>query len=183
MNLTVGRACPQRAESDVFHARRAARRDGLALPDSWSVSRCFGNRQLRRTRQFAARFWSVRSSAVSTQFSRLESQRDSAPKPRVARNELPWGIRRTSDQPQRGCVFGAWERRNPFGVGSLSISLPRVVRDSQPWAGGRNPLGIGDSGPQSHPGRSSAPSAMRESCSTLEAVRQTVVTYLALMQD
>ncbi|MBM3840154.1 MAG: hypothetical protein FJ398_19740 [Verrucomicrobia bacterium] len=30
MNLTVGRACPQRAESDVFHARRAARRDGLA---------------------------------------------------------------------------------------------------------------------------------------------------------
>jgi len=35
MNLTVGRACPQRAESDVFHARRAARRDGLALPGSW----------------------------------------------------------------------------------------------------------------------------------------------------
>ncbi|MBM3836345.1 MAG: hypothetical protein FJ398_00015 [Verrucomicrobia bacterium] len=24
-NRTVGRACPQRAESDVFHARRAAR--------------------------------------------------------------------------------------------------------------------------------------------------------------
>jgi len=35
MNLTVGRACPQRAESHVFQTRRAARRDGLALPGSW----------------------------------------------------------------------------------------------------------------------------------------------------
>jgi len=34
MNLKVGRACPQRAATDVFQARRAARRDGLALPDS-----------------------------------------------------------------------------------------------------------------------------------------------------
>jgi len=34
MNQTVGRACPQRAESDVAEARRAARRDGLALPGS-----------------------------------------------------------------------------------------------------------------------------------------------------
>jgi len=31
----VGRACPQRAESDVFQARPAARRNGLALP-GWS---------------------------------------------------------------------------------------------------------------------------------------------------
>ncbi|MBM3836691.1 MAG: hypothetical protein FJ398_01805 [Verrucomicrobia bacterium] len=31
-NQTVGRACPQRAESDVFHAPRADRRDRLALP-------------------------------------------------------------------------------------------------------------------------------------------------------
>jgi len=37
MNQTLGRACPQRAESDVFHARRAARRDGLALPSSWAA--------------------------------------------------------------------------------------------------------------------------------------------------
>jgi len=34
MNVTVGRVCPQRAESDVLYARRAARRDGLALPKS-----------------------------------------------------------------------------------------------------------------------------------------------------
>jgi len=32
MNRTAGRACPQRAESDVFQARGPARRDGLALP-------------------------------------------------------------------------------------------------------------------------------------------------------
>ncbi|MBM3838995.1 MAG: DUF1080 domain-containing protein [Verrucomicrobia bacterium] len=34
MNTAVGRACPQRAERDVFQTRRAARRDGLALPCS-----------------------------------------------------------------------------------------------------------------------------------------------------
>jgi len=36
----VGRACPQRADPDVFQARRAARRDGLALPatGSWAFS-------------------------------------------------------------------------------------------------------------------------------------------------
>src|SRR5678815_2986379 len=34
----------------------------------------------------------------------LESQRDSATKPRVARNELPWvSKRRAKQQPQRGC--------------------------------------------------------------------------------
>ena len=32
-----------------------------------------------------------------------ESQRDSVPKPRVARNELPWVIFRQTSQPQRGC--------------------------------------------------------------------------------
>jgi len=39
-NLTAGRACPQRAETDVLQARRAARRDGLALPTtgSWAAN-------------------------------------------------------------------------------------------------------------------------------------------------
>jgi len=46
MNLTVGRACPQRAESDVFQARGAARRDGLALPGSWRVRMLIRPRQL-----------------------------------------------------------------------------------------------------------------------------------------
>ena len=74
----------------------------------------------------------------------LESQRDSATKPRVARNELPWGngseeqnpngvsasvnVRRVS-QPRWGCCFARF--------------LPRVARASQPWALGRNPFGIG----------------------------------------
>jgi len=46
VDLTIGRACPQRAESDVFHARRAARRDGLALPGSWAKCRSERNRKL-----------------------------------------------------------------------------------------------------------------------------------------
>jgi len=37
MNQTVGRACPQRAESDVFQARRATRRDGLARPSGLAL--------------------------------------------------------------------------------------------------------------------------------------------------
>ncbi|MBM3841602.1 MAG: hypothetical protein FJ398_27390 [Verrucomicrobia bacterium] len=41
MNRWVGRACPQRADLDVFQARGAARRDGLALPGSWAV--CMGD--------------------------------------------------------------------------------------------------------------------------------------------
>ncbi|MBM3838133.1 MAG: hypothetical protein FJ398_09235 [Verrucomicrobia bacterium] len=36
----------QRAASDVFHARRAARRDGLALPGSWGESMVIGPRKL-----------------------------------------------------------------------------------------------------------------------------------------
>jgi len=34
------------------------------------------------------------------------------------------------------------EHHNPFRVGLISICLPRVARSSQPWAGGRNPVGI-----------------------------------------
>jgi len=47
MNQTVGRACPQRVELDVFHARQAARRDGLALPGSWGESMVTRPRRLR----------------------------------------------------------------------------------------------------------------------------------------
>jgi len=61
-----------------------------------------------------ASFWSVRVlCAPYTRFSRLESQRDSVPKPRVARNELPWGIGGRCAKPQRGCAFVLSERRNP----------------------------------------------------------------------
>src|SRR6266851_5562886 len=74
-----------------------------------------------------------------------ESQRDSAKKPRVARNELPWdyasrstttlkGLRPTATAAQRG--------RNPVGVVKHRPPLPRVARPSQPWALLRNPFGI-----------------------------------------
>ena len=76
---------------------------------------------------------------------RRESQRDSDPKPRVARHELPWETAEILHQPQRGCAFGPNERRNPLGVGFPSFLIPRVARASQPWAGGRNPVGIGRS--------------------------------------
>ncbi len=33
---------------------------------------------------------------------------------------------------------------NPVGVDSNLNPLPRVARDAQPWAGGRNPFGIGN---------------------------------------
>src|SRR5437016_10869085 len=72
-----------------------------------------------------------------------QSQRDCFPKPRVARNELPWG--------------NGSERQNPNGVSALvnvhrrsqprwgcyfARLLPRVDRSSQPWALLRNPVGI-----------------------------------------
>jgi len=44
MNRTVGRACPQRADPDVLKARRAARRDGLALPAIGSRTKCMAPR-------------------------------------------------------------------------------------------------------------------------------------------
>ena len=39
-------------------------------------------------------------------------------------------------------AFAMDERHNPFRVGLISICLPRVARSSQPWAGGRDPVGI-----------------------------------------
>ena len=76
-----------------------------------------------------------------------ESQRDSAPKPRVARNELPWerfgtghnpnGVASRSPQsvhPSQSVVCpGTWSThsrigRNPVGVEMLGILSPRVAR-------------------------------------------------------
>ena len=76
-----------------------------------------------------------------------ESQRDSALQPRIATQELPWVMAHTLAttptglQPNmRGWVpvpqpRGGWEE--------LCDRLPRVVPlAGQPWAGGRNPVGI-----------------------------------------
>jgi hypothetical protein len=48
-------------------------------------------------------------------------------------------------QPQRGCGTGVRRRegRNPVGVVFDWRTLPKVApRTAQPWAGGRNPVGI-----------------------------------------
>src|SRR5437667_8731967 len=76
-----------------------------------------------------------------------ESQRDSATKPRVARDELPWVKVAGVSQPQRGCGLVALPLlvgRNPFRVVIDRTHDPRVARSSQPWALLRNPVGIGE---------------------------------------
>src|SRR5882724_10902844 len=50
----------------------------------------------------------------------------------------PNGVVPPSRPPRSGS-----KRRNPFGVGNLSARVPRVARDSQPWALRHNPVGIG----------------------------------------
>src|SRR6185436_12479683 len=78
-----------------------------------------------------------------------ESQRDSATKPRVARNELPWeNARRIGDNPERVAADDNGNKTMPqplWGCES-SVTFPRVARSSQPWALLRNPFGIEDTG-------------------------------------
>src|SRR6185369_13736240 len=75
----------------------------------------------------------------------FESQRDSATKPRVARNELPW-VRREQDNNPNGvatrCCARSQKPKPRWGFAFLS-RCPRVARSSQRWALGRNPFGIG----------------------------------------
>ena len=75
----------------------------------------------------------------------FQRQRRCVPKPRVgARNErLPWETVPICSQPQRGCGTTGESRRNPGGVETVTGIAPKVARASQPWAGGRNPVGIG----------------------------------------
>src|SRR5258708_27435452 len=78
-----------------------------------------------------------------------ESRRDSATKPRVARNELPWVIQR--DNPanservasDRNASWLEVNGCNPFRVDFLSHESPMVARASQPWAKRYNPFGFG----------------------------------------
>src|SRR5436309_5710676 len=77
-----------------------------------------------------------------------ESQRDSGAKPRVARHELPWEVTPNDLSTPTGlrliCLrLRVCHRHNPVGVAIRSNGFPRVARSSQPWAGGRNPFGIG----------------------------------------
>lgn len=73
-------------------------------------------------------------------FTRPESQRDSVPKPRVARDELPWVNRDKSNQPQRGCgTVGRRKAATSLGLEKLRTTLtlkfgPAVLsrRDGRP---------------------------------------------------
>ena len=71
-----------------------------------------------------------------------ESQRDSATKPRVARNELPWDRIVDISNPERvasSCV--PWLTQPCWGC-DRNERPPRVVALLQPWALRRNPFGI-----------------------------------------
>src|SRR5258708_5008135 len=78
-----------------------------------------------------------------------ESRRDTATKPRIARNELPWVIQRDNPANPERVASGrnaSWlevNGCNPFRVDFLSHELPRVARASQPRAERYNPFGIG----------------------------------------
>jgi len=74
-----------------------------------------------------------------------ESQWDSVSKPRVARHELPWVKARENSATPTGlwphCATNTGT--TPLGLVRFADVEPRVARASQPWAGGRNPFGIG----------------------------------------
>src|SRR5678815_3242374 len=74
----------------------------------------------------------------------LESQRDSATKPRVARNELPWVTGAQNNNPNGVAIRGVRSPKpKPRWGFVFQIRCPRVARSSQPWALGHNPFGIG----------------------------------------
>jgi hypothetical protein len=82
---------------------------------------------------------------------RVESQRDSITKPRVARHELPWVWSKQELANPEGVAAsdrnGPASPRtvlccNPFRVEGPTRRPPRVARASQPWAGRYNPFGI-----------------------------------------
>src|SRR5205809_5832727 len=81
---------------------------------------------------------------VLEEYLSLESQRDSAIKPRVARNELPWVRGAQNNNPNGVATCGACSREpKPHWGFVFLIRCPRVARSSQPWALRRNPVGIG----------------------------------------
>ena len=112
-----------------------------ALPGSWPRFT-----SIRRRCSLSMSLPALRSLNGSTEVRILsESQRDSGSKPRVARNELPWGMASSGYNPERVAAPCDGSRRcgcNPVGVVHPITDQPRVARSSQPWAGRRNPVGI-----------------------------------------
>ncbi len=70
-----------------------------------------------------------------------ERQRRSDSKPRVGATRLPWVKRPEYSQPQRGCGPMTSLRRNPVGV-EIPCSIRTQGSLRQPWAGGRNAVGV-----------------------------------------
>jgi len=77
------------------------------------------------------------------QCGRGESQKDSDPKPKVARNELPWEAWANTDNPNG--VAARWWKRDATPLGLKTI-LRRTQGSSclATWARGHNPFGIAE---------------------------------------
>jgi len=71
----------------------------------------------------------------------LESRRDSALQPRVARHELPWVTAGMAPNPN-GVVSRVRQMPQPRWGCCVATPVPRVARASQPWALIWNPVGI-----------------------------------------
>ena len=82
-------------------------------------------------------------------FEQFQSQRDCVCQRRVARNELPWvgPVRSINPEGVEALPLNHRHRSEqilaatPLGLIGAG-SFPRVARSSQPWALGRNPVGI-----------------------------------------
>src|SRR4029079_8803715 len=70
----------------------------------------------------------------------FEFQRNSIPKPRVARNELPWVERSVLPTLKSVAPFEFDKDATAIAVEMGYDRFPRVARSSQPWAGGCNPF-------------------------------------------
>jgi len=70
-----------------------------------------------------------------------ERQRCSDSNPRVGATRLPWVKRPESSQPQRGCGPMSALGHNPVGV-EFHCSIRTQGSLRQPWAGGRNAVGV-----------------------------------------
>jgi hypothetical protein len=65
--------------------------------------------------------------AFAGRLGRLDSQRDSVPKPRVAKHELSWEEVRRKSQPQRGCGHSVLARRATFAATASRLNSVRFV--------------------------------------------------------
>ena len=98
-------------------------------------------RRLRESMKTSAN--SKCANQVSEECPFLESQRDSATKPRVARNELPWVRGAQNNNPNGVATRGARSPKpKPRWGFVFLIRCPRVARSSNPGLRDAIPLGL-----------------------------------------